>query len=72
MIIVENVTINGRDFIRTYSDQNMMIEREGIRYSEAYDPAEIERHYTETNEPIPQEHEEEEENNSEHELNTRT
>lgn len=71
MIIVENVTINGRDFIRTYSDQNMMIEREGIRYSEAYDPAEIERHYTETSELIPQEHEEEEEINSEHELNTR-
>lgn len=70
MIIVENVTINGRDFIRTYSDQNMMIEREGIRYSEAYDPAEIERHYIETNEPIPQEHEEEE-INSEHELDTR-
>lgn len=71
MIITENVTINGRNFIRTYSDQNMMIEREGIKYSEAYDPAEIERYYTETNEPIPQEHEEEEEINSEHELNTR-
>lgn len=70
MIITENVTINGRDFIRTYSDQNMMIEREGIRYSEAYDPAEIERYYIETNEAIPQEHEEEE-NNSEHEFNTR-
>lgn len=60
MIITEKCTINGRDFIRTYSDQNMMIEREGIRYSEAYDPAEIERHYTETDEAIPQEHEEDE------------
>ena len=60
MIIIENVIINGRDFIRTYSDQNMMIEREGIRYSEAYDPAEIERHYTETDEAIPQKHEEDE------------
>lgn len=68
MIITENVTINGRDFIRTYSDQNMMIEREGIKYSEAYDPAEIERYYTETDEAIPQE-QEEEESNSEHELN---
>ena len=60
MIITEKVTINGRNFIRTYSDQNMMIEREGIRYSEAYDPAEIERRYTETDEAIPQEHEEDE------------
>ena len=37
---------------RTYSDQNMMIEREGVRYSEAIDPAELNRQYTETGEPI--------------------
>ena len=37
---------------RTYSDQNMMIERDGIRYSEAIDPAELNRQYTETDEPI--------------------
>ena len=37
---------------RTYSDIGMMIERDGIRYSEAIDPAELGRVYTETDEPI--------------------
>lgn len=33
---------------RTYSDRGMMIEREGVRYSEAIDPADLNRVYTET------------------------
>ena len=37
---------------RTYSDEGFMIERDGIRYSEAIDPAELGRTYTETDEPI--------------------
>ena len=37
---------------RTYSDIGMMIEREGVRYSEAIDPAELNREYIETDEPI--------------------
>jgi hypothetical protein len=37
---------------RTYSDKGMMIEREGVHYSEAIDPAELNRQYTETDEPI--------------------
>lgn len=37
---------------RTYSDQGMMIERDGVRYSEAVDPAELGRVYTETDEPV--------------------
>lgn len=37
---------------RTYSDLNMMIERDGVRYSEAVDPAEFNRQYIETEEPI--------------------
>ena len=37
---------------RTYSDKGMMIEREGVRYEEAIDPAELNRVYTETDEPI--------------------
>ena len=37
---------------RTYSDIGMMIERDGIRYCEAIDPAELNRQYTETDEPI--------------------
>lgn len=37
---------------RTYSDAGMMIERDGVRYPEAIDPAELERTYTESEEPI--------------------
>lgn len=37
---------------RTYSDADMMIERDGVRYSEAVDPAELNRQYTETEEPV--------------------
>ena len=33
---------------RTYSDKQMMIERDGVLYSEAIDPADMERIYTET------------------------
>lgn len=55
MIIKENLTINGRDFVKTYSDKGMMVERDGVRYSEAIDPAEFGREYTETDEPIEKE-----------------
>lgn len=37
---------------RTYSDLGMMIERDGVRYIEAIDPAELNRQFTETEEPI--------------------
>lgn len=36
---------------RTFSDAGMMIERDGVRYSEAIDPAETGRTYIETDEP---------------------
>ena len=52
MIKTENITINGKEFVRTYSDAGMMVERDGVRYSEAIDPAEFNRVYTETDEPI--------------------
>lgn len=38
---------------RTYSDAGFYIERDGVRYSEAVDPAELGRTYTETDELIP-------------------
>ena len=47
MIYAENVIINGRDFTRTYSDAGRYVVREGVAYSEAYDPAEYGRTYTE-------------------------
>ena len=37
---------------RTYSDKCVMVERDGVRYEEAIDPAELNRQYTETDEPI--------------------
>ena len=37
---------------RTYSDLGMKIERDGVRYEDAIDPAELNRQYTETDEPI--------------------
>ena len=55
MIVKENLTINGREFVKTYSDEGYMVEREGIRYSEAIDPSEFGRTYTETDEKIPEE-----------------
>ena len=55
MIITEELTIGGRDFIKTYSDAGYMIERDGARYSEAIDPAEFHRIYIETDELIEKE-----------------
>jgi len=47
MIVTETYELNGRDFIRTYSDANRYVVRDGIEYSEACDPAEFGRVYTE-------------------------
>ena len=46
-IKTEYFTVNGRDFIRTFSDANRYVVRDGIEYSEACDPAEFGRVYTE-------------------------
>ena len=48
MIRTEKITINDKQFIRTYSDSGYMVECDGVQYDEAVDPAEIERTYTET------------------------
>ena len=54
MIKTESITINGKEFIRTYSDAGMMIHggMPEADYAEATDPAELGRTYTETNIPI--------------------
>lgn len=52
MIKTENLTINGKYFVRTYSDNGYMVERDGVRYAEAVDPAEFNRQYTETDEMV--------------------
>ena len=54
MIKTETVTMNNRTFVRTYSDTNLMIKQDstGAVYSEAYDPVDSGRTYTETDEII--------------------
>lgn len=47
MIITETYMLNGREFTRTYSDANRYVVRDGIEYSEANDPSEFGRTYTE-------------------------
>lgn len=47
MIIQDHFDVNGRDFIRTYSDSGQYVVRDGVEYSEACDPAELGRTYTE-------------------------
>jgi hypothetical protein len=48
MIKTEEIIINGKLFVRTYSDSGYLVERDGVCYSEAIDPVEFERTYTET------------------------
>ena len=52
MIIQTTKEINGVVYDYTYSDSGYMIERGGARYSEAVDPLDSGRIYTETDEPI--------------------
>ena len=52
MIIQTTKEINGVIFTYTYSDSGNMIERDGVRYSEAVDPLDSGRLYTETDELI--------------------
>ena len=54
MIKTETITIGEKQFIRTYSERGVMIHG-GVPeadYSEAIDPAELGRTYTETDTPI--------------------
>lgn len=52
MIIQTTKEINGVVYDYAYSDSGYMIERDGVRYSEAIDPLDSGRVYTETDEPI--------------------
>lgn len=52
MIIQTKKEINGVMYDYAYSDSGFMIERDGVRYSEAVDPLDSGRLYTETDEPI--------------------
>ena len=52
MIVKENLEIGGKGFVKQYSDGGFYIERDGEKYAEAIDPADIPREYTETDEPV--------------------
>lgn len=52
MIIQTTKVINGVIYDYAYSDSGYMIERNGVRYSEAVDPLDSGRVYTETDELI--------------------
>ena len=52
MIIQTTKEINGVVYDYAYSNSGHMIERDGVRYSEAVDPINSGRTYTETDEPI--------------------
>lgn len=54
MLYTEVVTIRGKEFLRTYSDTNMVM-RDGVEYSEAVDPIDSGREYTESTTPLPEE-----------------
>lgn len=47
MIVQEHFDVNGRDFVRTTSNSGRYVVRDGVSYSEACDPAEFGRVYTE-------------------------
>ena len=47
MIVTETFYIGERTFVRTYSNANRYVVRDGVSYSEACDPAEFGRTYTE-------------------------
>ena len=46
-IKTEQFDVNGRAFIRTTSDSGRYVVRDGVEYSEACDPTEFGRTYTE-------------------------
>lgn len=52
MIVKTTKEINGVIYDYTYSDVGMMIERDGAMYSEAIDPLNSGREYTETDVPV--------------------
>lgn len=50
MIITEQITLGGKQYIRTYSDTFVIRRNDGVLYDEAIDPLDSGRTYTETEE----------------------
>lgn len=55
MIVKETINIRGVDYTRHYSDSGKYIERDGVLYSEAIDPIDSDRVYTESTQDIEEE-----------------
>lgn len=52
MIITENYELNGVQMTKTYSNINHYVERDGVKYEEAHDPTRLGRTYTESEDEI--------------------
>lgn len=52
MIQFATMTVGDKQFIRTWSDKSLMIERDGTLYEEAIDPIDSGRIYTESHQSI--------------------
>lgn len=52
MIVIRTEVLDWQSFVVTASDSGYMIERDGYKYSEAWDPEGSGRTYTETDEKI--------------------
>ncbi len=52
MLKTKTITINDKEYTRTWSDAGKMIERDGVLYESAVDPAHLGRTYTETEQDI--------------------
>ena len=69
MIQTETFYIGEREFTRTYSDAGKYVVRDGVEYSEACDPSEFNRTYTEGNYMTPNEQQMIQESHAEEILN---
>lgn len=60
MVKTENITINGKEFKKTYSDEGYYIQKKGTEqvYSEAIDIPSAKYEYVETDKKIEQQEEE--------------
>ena len=52
MILTDTIDIRGETYLKTYSDNGMMIERDGVKYDEAIDPVGSNRIYSESSDAI--------------------
>lgn len=52
MIVTETYELNGVQMTKTFSDIHHYVERDGVKYEEAHDPTRLGRTYTESEDEI--------------------